>query len=331
MQFFQSHGARLRATALSRLLALGLAFTCAGAQAWTSKPVRVVVPAVAGGTMDISARILADQLAADLGTTVTIDNKRGGGGNSAVASLLASPPDGQTIMVSFDNILTEIPHAIKQNYALGKDIRAVAAFARSDFVLVGGADLPPSDFKGLLAYLKANPQKDSFASYATGSASHYAGVLLSDQTGLKLQHVPFVGSPPALVQVMAGQIPIMVDGIATSLPLIRGGKLKPYAVVAQSRLPVLPTVPTMAELGYPRVKFSNQALVIVPAGVPAEMVDKIRAAIFKAAASASVQKRLVDLGLSLAQPQSVDEIEKGQREGFERVGTIIREFRINVN
>lgn len=323
--------ARKLAGRIMRLIILALLATGATAHAWTTKPVRIVVPAVAGGTMDVSARILADQLTADLGATFTVDNKRGAGGNVAVSSLLAAPPDGQTLMISFDNILTEISHVIKQNFTLGKDIRVIAAFARSDLVLVGGAELPPSDLKGLVNYLKTNPQKDSFASYAAGSASHYAGVLLSDQEGLRLQHVPFVGSPPALVQVMAGQIPIMFDGIATSLPLIRGGKLKPYAVVAQNRLSVLPTVPTMAELGYPKINFSNLALVIVPAGMPAETIEKIRRSVFKAATNPAMQKRLSDLGLSSVQPQSVEDLERGQRDRFERVGNVIRDFKINLN
>lgn len=302
-----------------------------GASAWTSRPVRVVVPAVAGGTMDMVARVLADQLSKDIGTPFVVDNKRGAGGNVAVASLLSSPPDGQTIMVAIDNIITEIPHVVKPNFSPFKDIKPVAAFARSGFVLVGNAELPASDFKGLVAYLKANPQKDAFASYAMGSASHYAGLMLSEQAGLKLQHVPFVGSPPALVQVMGGQIPIMVDGMATSLPLIRGGKLKAYAVIAKSRSPELPSVPTFAELGHPEIDFSNLAVVIVPSGVPTELVEKIRTAVIKAAAATSVQKRLTDVGLETVQPQSIETLEKIEKDGFERIGKIIKELKVNLN
>src|SRR5262249_2980319 len=161
------------------------------------------------------------------------------------------------------------------------------------FVLVGSTALPPKDFKGLVTYLKANPQQDSFASYAVGSASHYAGVMLGNQAGLQLHHVPFVGSPPALIQVMGGQPPIMVDGLLTSLPLIRGGKLRPYAVIAPHRLASLPDVPTFIELGYPDInQFSNQAVAIVAAGVSQEVSEKIRAAVYKAAAAPSVQKKL---------------------------------------
>ncbi|WP_237717185.1 Bug family tripartite tricarboxylate transporter substrate binding protein [Cupriavidus basilensis] len=327
MLMFFSRNACTRAVlcAAFTLMATGSAY------AWTNKPVRVVVPAVPGGSMDVVARVLADQLSRDVGVPFFVDNKRGAGGNVAVTSLLSSPADGQTIMIAYDNILTEIPHVIKQNFSPLKDIKSVAAFARSGFVLVGSPDLPAADFKGLIAYLKANPQKDTFASYAVGSASHYAGLMLGEHAGFKMQHVPFVGSPPALIQVMGGQIPIMVDGIATSLPLIRGNKLKPYAVIAKNRSPSLPNVPTFAELGYPEINFSNLAVVIVPSTVPSELAEKIRTAVYKAASATPVQKRLTDLGLEPVQPQSIDSLEKVERDGFEKIGKIIKQFNVNLN
>lgn len=299
--------------------------------AWTNKPVRVIVPAVAGGTMDIVSRVLADQLSKDIGASFFVDNKRGAGGNVAVSSLLSSPADGQTIMIAFDNILTEIPHVIKQNFSLSKDIKPIAAFARSGFVLVSGGNLPATDFKGFVSYLKANPKKDTFASYAVGSASHYAGLMFSEQIGLKLQHVPFVGSPPALLQVMSGEVPFMVDGVVTSLPLIRAGKLKAYAVISQHRLPQLPSVPTFAELGFPNIQFSNQAVVIVQAAMSAEMTEKIRLAVYKAAAAASVQKHLADLGLESMPSQSSEAVAKQEKDGFDRIGKIIRDYKLDVN
>ncbi|CAG2158894.1 Bug family tripartite tricarboxylate transporter substrate binding protein [Cupriavidus numazuensis] len=322
----RSGGARTLLCAMSLFLGAGVA------HAWTTKPVRVIVPAVAGGSMDIVARVLSDQLSKDVGVPFVVDNKRGAGGNVAMASLLSLPADGQTIVVAFDNILTEIPHVIKQNFSATKDIRPVAAFARSAFVLVGNTALPPRDFKSLIAYLKANPQQNSFASYAVGSASHYAGVMLSSRTGLQLNHVPFLGSPPALVQVMGGQTPIMVDGLLTSLPMIRGGKLRPYAVIAPHRLASLPDVPTFTELGYPDInQFSNQAVAIVAAGVSPELSERIRAAVYKAAAAPSVQKKLAELGLEPMQPQSIETLERAEKEGFDRIGKIIKDFKINLN
>lgn len=302
----------------------------ASASAWTDKPVRVVVPAVAGGTMDVVTRVLTEELSKEIGAPFFVDNKRGAGGNVAVGALLAAPADGQTIMVAIDNILTEVPHVIKLNYVPFKDIKPVAAFGRSGLVLVGKHDVPAQDLKGLTAYLKANPKQNSFASYAMGSASHYAGVMYSVQSGLQLQHVPFVGTPPALLQVLGGQIPIMFDGIATSLPLIRGGKLKPFAVVSKHRVPALPDVPTLTELGYPQINFSSLAVVIVPAGVSPALTEKIRVAVNKAAAAAPVQKRLAELGLEPVTGLSSEALEKLERDEFARIGSIIKDFKVDL-
>ncbi|SEK16886.1 Tripartite-type tricarboxylate transporter, receptor component TctC [Variovorax sp. OK605] len=323
----------LRGASHVRSAALGAALLAmtACANAWTTKPVRVVVPAVAGGTMDVVARALADQLARDVGVPFIVDNKRGAGGNVAVGSLLGAPADGQTIMIAIDNILTEIPHVIKPNFSVFKDIKPVAAFARSSLVLVANTGLPAKDLNGLIAYLRTHPQQNTFASYAVGSASHYAGLMIGARAGINLQHVPFLGSPPALVQIMGGQTPFMFDGIATSLPLIRGGKLNALAVISPTRLPALPDVPTMAELGYPEISFSNLAVVITPAGVPPEVVAKIRAAVQKAAAAAPVQKRLADFGLEPVQPQSIEALEKIEKDGFERIDKIIKEFKVDLN
>ena len=317
---------KLKITCLSVLVIASLG----NANAWTKSTVKVIVPAVAGGTMDIAARVLADQLSKDIGAPVVVENKRGAGGNVAVNSLLAAAADGQTIMITNDNILTEIPHVIKQNFSLEKDIRPVAAFASSGFVLVGAEGLPAKNFAELLEYLKANPKRDSFASYAVGSASHYSGLMFSDKAGLKLQHIPFVGSPPALLQVMSGDVPIMVDGVATSLSLIRGKKLRPYAVVSKRRMAALPDVPTFLELGYPEINFSNQMVAVVPSGVSIELSEKIRSAIYKSASAEAVKKRLSDFGLEPLEPQSIEAIVKYERGVFDRIGGIIKDYKLNV-
>ncbi|MEO5671795.1 MAG: tripartite tricarboxylate transporter substrate binding protein, partial [Ramlibacter sp.] len=268
--------------------ALALSAACAlAAPAWAlnGKPVRMIVPAPAGGTMDIVARMLAEQLSAQWGQPVIVDNKPGAGGGIAVQALLAAPTDGQTIMVTASNVLTEIPHVMKGNFDPLKDIKPVATVARASMVLVASSGVPAKDAKELVAWLKARPGTGSFASYSAGTSSHYAGTILNHQAGLDLQHVPFAGSPPALVQVMGGQIPIMFDGIATSLPHLSGGKLKPIGVAAATRSVHLPNVPTLAEQGYPDLDFSNWVGVVVAAGVSPELTQRIHADVLKAAGS----------------------------------------------
>ena len=313
------------------LLAMLAAVAAPMAMAWTDKPVKILVPAPAGGTMDVVARILADQLSADIGQPVIVDNKPGAGGAIAVRALMNAAPDGQTIMVTASNILTEIPHVMKTDFDPIKDVRPVATVARAGMVLVGAPNLPAQDLKGLVAYVKANPGKLSFASYSAGTSSHYAGMIFNQKAGLDLQHVPFPGSPPALAQVMGGQIALMFDGIATSMPQIKGGKLKAFAVAAKTRSAHLPQVPTMAELGYPDIDFSNWVGTAVASGVPADIVDKINAATLKAASSTKVHDRLVAAGFEPNTNTTSAQLAQSVKADYERNAAIVKAFNIKLD
>ncbi|HSW04045.1 tripartite tricarboxylate transporter substrate binding protein [Aquabacterium sp.] len=301
------------------------------AMAWTDKPVKMVVPAPAGGTMDVVARILAEQISQDIGQPVIVDNKPGAGGAIAVQAMLAAPTDGQTIMVTASNILTEIPHVMKTAFDPLKDVKPAAAVARASIVLVGTPGLPAQDLKALIAYIKSQPGKLSFASYSAGTSSHYAGMIFNQKAGVDLQHVPFPGSPPALAQVMGGQIPVMFDGIVTSKPLIAGGKLKAYAVASKARSAHLPQVPTFAELGFPELDFGNWVGTVVAAGVSPEMTEKIAAATAKAAAAPKVRDRLVGAGFEASPAMSAAQLGLSVRADYERNAAIVKAFGIQLN
>ena len=313
------------------ICAAALALSLPAAMAWTDKPVHLLVPAPAGGTMDVVARILADQLSADIGQPVIVENKAGAGGAIAVQAMTSAPADGQTIMMTASNILTEIPHVMKTSFDPLKDVKPVAVIARASMVLVGAPNLPPKDLKSLIAYVKANPGKISFASYSTGTASHYAGMILNQKAGLDMQHVPFPGSPPALAQVMGGQIPLMFDGIATSKGMITAGKLQAYGVASKTRSPHLPQVPTLAEQGFPELDFGNWIGVIAATGVPTATIDKIHAAVIKAAASPKVRDRLVGAGFEVSGDQNPTELAQSVRSEFERNAGIVKTFGIKLN
>ncbi|SDP34483.1 Tripartite-type tricarboxylate transporter, receptor component TctC [Ralstonia sp. 25mfcol4.1] len=315
---------RMRRAILAAIMTLAMP----AAMAWTSKPVRVLVPAPAGGTMDVMARVLAEQLAADLGQSVVVDNKPGGGGAIAINTMLAAPADGQTIMVTATNVLTEVPQVQKTPYDTMKDVRPLAAVGRSRMVLVGAPNLPAKDLKSLIAYAKANPGKLSFASYSAGTASHYAGAIMNQEAGMDLQHVPFAGSGPALAQVMGGQIPLMYDGMVTSLPMIRAGKLQPYAVASRTRSPLLPQVPTFAEQGYPDIDFSNWVGVIASAQMPADVAQKIQSAVYKAAANPKVRERLEALGYEPMPAQSLQDLSQSLHAEYDRNAGIVKTFNI---
>lgn len=315
---------------LRHLLLAGLTTAAMQASAWTDKPVKLLVPAPAGGTIDVIARIIAAQLSADIGQPVVVDNKPGAGGGIAVQSLIAAPLDGQTIMVTASNVLVEIPHVMKTGFDPLKDIKPIATLARAGLVLVGNSALPADDLKALVAHLKGNAGKMSYASYSAGTVSHYSGVIFNQKIASDMQHVPFAGSPPALQQVMGGQIPIMFDGIVTSLPQIKAGKLKAYGVAGKSRSAHLPNVPTLAEQGYPEIDFSNWMGVIAAAGLSADLTTKINLAILKVAAAPAVKDRLAAVGFEPNQSATSAELTQLMKTDFDRNAAIVKQFDIKL-
>jgi tripartite-type tricarboxylate transporter receptor subunit TctC len=321
---------RVRLKALAALLALAAAPLAVSA--WTNKPVKMLVPAPAGGTMDIVARIVAEAISADIGQPVIVENKPGAGGAIAVQALNAAPPDGNTIMVTASNVLTEIPLVMKTSFDPVKDVKPVTMVGRANMVLVAAATVPANDVKGLVSYLKTSKGgKGSFASYTAGTSSHYAGMIFAKKAGLDLQHVPFPGSPPALQQLMGGQIDIMFDGMATSLPQIKGGKLKPYAVASKTRSVHLPDVPTTAEVGFAEIDFSNWVGTVVSAKVPAEVIGKINIATVKAAMSPKVRDRLIAAGFEPTVSESPDKLAQMVKADYDRNAQIVKTFNIQLN
>jgi tripartite-type tricarboxylate transporter receptor subunit TctC len=321
---FHSPAMLARRAALSGLLALTV--TSAGAEG----VLKLIVPAPAGGTMDVVARLVADQLSADSRQPVVVENRPGAGGLIAAQALLAAPADGQTLMVSASNVLTEIPHVVKTRFDPLKDVKPVIAVARSSLLLVGAPGLEAKDLKAVISHVKQHPGQMSYASYGIGTVSQFAGIILNQKAGLDLQHVAFPGSPPALTQVIGGQIPLMFDGMVTSLPYIKSGKVQVYAIAASSRSPLLPQVPTFAELGYPDIDFNNWVGVIVPSGMAQAVVDRVYAAVSKAATSPRVRDRLAASGFDVVPPAPSDALAQSVRADHERYGKIVKTFDIKL-
>lgn len=320
-------------SSLSRraVCAAAIALLAPAAFAWTDKPVKIVVPAPAGGTMDVIARLVGDQLSADIGQPVIIDNKPGAGGAIGVQALRAAPADGQTLMMTASNVLTEIPHVMKTSFDPLKDIKPVAVVARASMVFVGSPTIPAKDVKGFIAYAKANPGKLSFASYSAGTVSHYAGMIMNQKAGLDLQHAPFAGSPPALTQLMGGHVAAMFDGMATSKQLVTTGKVVAYGVASSKRSPHLPDVPTMAEQGFPEINFSNWLGIVAASGLSNEMADKIHAAVTKAAANPKVRDRMTAAGFEPADDMNATQLGQAVKVDFDRNAAIVKQFNIQLN
>jgi tripartite-type tricarboxylate transporter receptor subunit TctC len=318
---------------LTRRLAVALVGSSLALGAWAvgDKPLRIIVPAPAGGTVDTAARVLGKQMSEDIGRPVVIDNRPGATGAIGLAAMLKADPDGNTIALGPTNMIVEAPHVMKVPYDPLADIVTIARIAFTSYVLVSAADYPAKDFQGLVAQLKARKDKSSFASYGTGTVSQYAGLIFSSRSDLGMQHVGYAGSPPALQDLIGGRIDIMFDGMVTSLPMIRSGMLRAYAVAGKSRSRYLPDVPTMAELGYPDVAFQGQVCLFGSSKLPAEVLAKLQAIVGKAASAPAVQQKLLDVGLEPSVNTDTPALLADNKATSQRYAAIVRKYDIRPN
>ena len=314
-------------------LVAATALLCAGsAMAFTDKPVKLVVPAPPGGTIDVFARIISDQLSQEIKQPVIVENKPGAAGAIAIKYMLSQPADGQVLLVSVTNVLTESPHVVKGGFDPLKDVKPVAEMARSYMLFIASPQFPANDAKEAIAYVKANPGKISVASYSPGTSSHYASVILNKKDGLDMEHVAFAGSAPALAQLMGNQIPLMFDGSVTSKPMIAAGKVKLLAVAYKSRMAEYPNVPTMAELGYPELNFSNWSGVFASSQTPPALLEKIHATLTKINALPAVRARYASTGFEpIVEAPSLEQAAEDVRMEYERNGEIVKAFGIKLN
>jgi len=321
---------KLRQLARAALLLASCSLSLS-ASAFGEKPLKVIVPAPAGGTMDIAARVVGQQMSLDLGRPVIVENRAGASGSIGLSAMLKAEPDGNTIAVGASNLLVESPQIMKVPYDPLKDITTVARVAYSSYVLVTGANYPAKDFQSLIAQLKTRKGKSSFASYGTGTVSQYSGLILSNQADLGMQHVGYPGSPPALQDLIGGQVDIMFDGMVTSLPLIKSGMLRAYAVSSTKRSRYLPDVPTMPELGYPELQFQGQICFYGSSKLPADVLAKLQASIKKAAQAPSVQQKLIDIGLEPDVSVDTPALLAENKALSKRYAAIVKKFDIQPN
>jgi tripartite-type tricarboxylate transporter receptor subunit TctC len=269
----------------------------AAAQAWPNKPIKYIVPFAPGGTTDILGRTIADKLSVALGQPVVIENKPGAGGGVGAEFTAKQPADGYTIMGG-----TISTHAINASLykSLGydpiRDFAPITLIARVPNMLVVNPGLPAKDVKELIALLKANPGKYSFASSGNGTSQHLSGELFKTMTGVDMQHIPYKGSPPALADVVGGNVAMTFDNITTAWPLAKGGKLRAIAVTTAQRSSIAPDVPTLSEAGLAGYEVGSWQGVFAPAGTPPEIVRRLNAEIVKIINLPEVREKLVALG-----------------------------------
>jgi tripartite-type tricarboxylate transporter receptor subunit TctC len=291
---------------------------------WPEKPIRLLVAGPAGGSADILARVLGDQLSKELGQPVIVEPKPGAGGVLAVNELSQAPRDGHTLLVAVNALVSEIPHIVKLKLDMAREITPLAELGRGGLVLVGNPGVPAKTLPELLNHVKANPGKVNYASYSAGTSSHVLGLQLNQAAGIDMVHVGYKGSTPALQDLMGGHVPLMFDGIATSLPHLKAGKIKAFAISLPKRSALLPDVPTFSELGYAKMEAVAWMGLWSKPDVPAAVQAQVRNAALKALAQPAVRDRLAEVGFEPGQPRSTEELSRGLKADFERMGALLK-------
>ncbi len=298
----------------------------ARAQAYPSRPITMVVAFAAGGSGDTIMRVVADHMRSTLGQTIVIENVGGAAGSIGVGRVARAAPDGY--MLSYGNWATHVLNGAVYalNYDVLKDFEPISIVSTESIAIVGRKSLPANDLKGLIGWLKANPGKASAGTTGPGGVGHVIGVFFQQETGTKFGFVPYRGLAPAMQDMIAGQIDIMFDTAANSMPQVRSGNIKGFAVTAKARLAVAPDLPTADEAGLPGFYMSNWRGLWAPKGTPADVIAKLNGAVRNAMTDQAVRKRLIELGQELLPAEQITPEALGalQRAEIERWWPIIK-------
>lgn len=290
----------LVAILLSCLGTLGAPAVVAAADDFPSKLVRIVVPFPAGGTTDILARIVAQNMSETFKQSVIVDIRSGATGTIGAVFVAKSPPDGYTLLMATTSVLTINPSFYKSiPYDTVKDFEPISLVGWAPNVLVVHPSVRASSVKDLIALAKAQPGKLSFASSGTGSSIHLAGEMLKSMAGVDMLHVPYKGAASAMVDLLGGHVQLMFDNVATSIPHIKAGTLRPLAVTMTKRSAAVPAVPTMEEAGLPGYEMAGWIGLAAPKGTAKEIVDKLHAEIVRIAKIPELQEKMTVQGVDL--------------------------------
>jgi tripartite-type tricarboxylate transporter receptor subunit TctC len=269
----------------------------AAAQAYPTRPIKMVVPFAAGGA-DVLGRLLAEQLRQSLGQPVIIENRPGAGGTVGAKAVAGAEPDGHTLLFASPGSITVGPTAYRNlDYDPVKSFVPVAMIATSPFILVVHPAVPASSVAELIAYAKANPGKLNFASPGYGTQPHFISELFKQKTGTALVHVPYRGAAPAFTDLVAGQVQIFFDNLRNAAPFIQAGKVRALAVTSAARTADMPDLPTLAEAGVDSILATYWNAVLAPAGTPAPIADRLNATINRVLNAAEMQASLTKLGM----------------------------------
>ena len=288
----------MRKTILAAIAVLAFG-GAAAAQNFPSRPVTIIVPFSAGGPSDAMARILAERMKATLGETVLVENVTGAGGSVGVGRAVRAAPDGYT--VSFGHLGTHVANGAiyKLGYDLVTDLEPVALLPSNPMIIVSKKEVPAKSLKEFLAWLKAQPSPPTAGTAGAGSGSHIAGLYFENVAGIKLQYVPYRGTGPAMNDLVAGQIDLIVDQTSNSIGQVRAGNIRAYAITDSKRVEFASDIPTVDEAGLPGFHMTLWSGLWVPKDTPKDVVAKLNAAAIDALNDPAVRKQLENLGLQM--------------------------------
>ncbi|HLX14998.1 MAG TPA: tripartite tricarboxylate transporter substrate-binding protein [Bradyrhizobium sp.] len=296
------------------------------AQSYPTRPITMIVPFPAGGATDTLARYLAEQMRGILGQTIIIENVGGAAGSIGVGRAVRSPPDGYTLSIgtSTTHMLTGGLYSLQ--FDLLKDLEPVIYIGHESLLIVGRKGLPADDLKGLIAYLKANPDKASVGIAGVGATGHLAGISFQKETGTKFQFVPYRGNAHAMQDLLAGQLDFMIEPSSNFKSLIATGSIKPFAVTGSARLSSSPDIPTADEAGLPGFVATLWYGLWVPKDTPKVIVEKLNATMRQILADPLIQRRFEDLGIQISprDQQSPEALRAFQKAEMERWWPVIK-------
>jgi tripartite-type tricarboxylate transporter receptor subunit TctC len=307
---------------------LGLAAACtlslAQAQTYPARPITMIVPLQAGSSLDVVIRIVAQKMSENMGQQIVIDNQPGAAGAIGAERFMRATPDGYTIAIFNDGVLTMVPNLRKNiPYDPLKSFAPVSLMAINSWLLVSHPSLPAKSVAELIALAKAKPGELNYSSGGNGSPQHIAMELFQSLAGIKMTHVPYKGATQATLDVISGQIPMMFSGTNAVLPHVREGKLRALGAGGARRSPLLPAVPTVAEAGVPGFEFVTWSGLFVPLNTPKEIVARLHAELSRALAAADVREKLTAQGMEIetSTPEQLGALTKSR---LEQMGKLIR-------
>ena len=340
----RTHAAPLRKAGARPAARLRLALACTAAlaataalapasvhaQAWPSRPIRLIVPFAPGGGSDIVARTINVRLPALLGVPVVIENRAGAGGNLGAEVVARAAPDGYTLLVANNSLTANLALYRKLPYDPFRDFAPVAMGATSPNMILTHPALPAKTVADLIALARAKPGELTFGSPGAGTPSHLAGEMFMSRAKVKLNHIPYKGAGPLIVDQMAGHVVLSFTAPLVSKPFIDAGRLRPIAVTSERRWALAPNLPTVAESGFPGFDMVAWFAFFAPTGTPREVIDRLAADIGRAVQSPEVRERFTGQGIE-ATPGSPEELAAFIRRDYDATARLIRELKITLD